>query len=114
MSRQLPADLLTKPSLSTLAFVLRHRELWPADFEWDYTECAQCALGVGIRLGWLVGSDNLEHVIDSAKAAFAISEDIAESIFCNAEASFPGVRFGEVTPEHVADLIDAHLAREGV
>jgi hypothetical protein len=41
---------LTVPSLENLAFMLRHRETWPADFEWNYVYLETCAIGLADRM----------------------------------------------------------------
>lgn len=38
---------LTKPSLEGIAYVLRHKELWPKNFQWDFAWRPTCALGLG-------------------------------------------------------------------
>ena len=114
MSSQLPADLLTKPSLSTLAFVLRHRELWPEGFEWDYNDCEQCGMGMAFRLG-LAARPSHETVgpsLDAVTEAFDLSEDAALKLFVYAQMDLPASHRSRrfVTPDHVATLIEQHLA----
>src|SRR5947209_5961222 len=48
MSNRQPID--GTPSLAALAHVLRHRELWPADFRWNFAYSHQCAMGLAHRL----------------------------------------------------------------
>jgi hypothetical protein len=46
-------DLATpvfKPDLRLLAHVLRHRELWPEGFVWNYSSCTHCAMGLAFQL----------------------------------------------------------------
>jgi len=94
----------SKPSLRTLAYVLRNRELWPAGFEWDYRACGTCALGVANRL-W-----GITNTSDELEAYFGLSVREAEHIFINDALLGRRVLGGDVTPAQVADLIDAHLA----
>jgi hypothetical protein len=89
-------EILSKPSLATLSFILRNKELWPEGFEWDYTSCLSCAMGLAIRLGWV------------ANEPLNICKKAAESIFIYARL-FYGISMHEVTPIHVADLIDSYL-----
>jgi len=39
-----------RPNLHALVYALRHPETWPANFVWDYGDCAQCAIGLSLRL----------------------------------------------------------------
>jgi hypothetical protein len=88
---------LSKPSLEALSYLLRHREMWPAGFEWDCTYCDQCAMGLADRL-WSV---YIEEVApdDFPSAAILIDAN-----------SIRGIKWCDVTPEMVADDIDAYLA----
>lgn len=51
---------ITKPSLEALAFLLRHKYLWPRKFIWDYSDFSTGPIGLA-RAQWF-GSDptNLE------------------------------------------------------
>jgi hypothetical protein len=37
---------LTKPSLPALAYLLRHEELWPEGFEYDWRTVKRCGMGL--------------------------------------------------------------------
>lgn len=103
---------LGKPSLEALSYSLRHCEMWPAGFGWDYSECHTCAMGLAInlwnlrehstRLFWLTGCEIMQ-------GAFNIPKKPADNIFCLANEA-RGLRESDVTPEMVADDIDAYLA----
>lgn len=103
---------LGKPSLEALSFMLRHREMWPAGFEWDYSECRNCAMGLAINLwnlrehstrdGSMTGCEVMQKTFD-------ISEKPADNIFYFANEA-RGLQESDVTPEMVADDIDAYLA----
>ncbi len=41
---------LRRPSLRGLAYLLRHKELWPEGFEFDYYDPFSCAIGLGRRV----------------------------------------------------------------
>jgi hypothetical protein len=102
-------EILSKPSLATLSFILRNKELWPEGFEWDYTSCLSCAMGLAIRLGWVANEPlNIFKMLKNATEAFNLSKKAAESIFIYARL-FYGISMHEVTPIHVADLIDSYL-----
>lgn len=126
---------LNKPSLTALSYVLRHPEMWPAGFTWDYTYCESCAMGLAHRL-WNVA---LPRMGDSRMGAslmakaFGLGYTPAMRIFYGAGSrghlkvevvktglfgwGRPLVRRrivtignGNVTPEMVADDIDRYLA----
>lgn len=88
-----------KPSLSALSFILRHKELWPEGFNWNYQSCSNCAMG----LAHAVWSKQVpEHDLMSMKEAFGISDSDGQRIFLKAAEGYH-----YVTPERIADLIDA-------
>jgi hypothetical protein len=98
-----PPDL-DKPSLRGLNLVLRHRELWPVGFEWDYRSCPNCAMGLAQRL-W----KEIEFPVESYIAkAFGMSAASAQKIFYYADISRKILR-KNVTPEMIADDIEAYL-----
>ena len=92
--------------LRTLSHLLRHRELWPKHFQWDFKYCPSCAIGLAQRAG--LGHPHRD-----------LPEDVRGDIFCRATTK--RVRFllfftrpartHEVTPEMVADQIDDYLTR---
>jgi hypothetical protein len=95
--------LALTPNLQNLATVLRHREMWPTDFEWDYSQCSTCAMGLAWRLGMISNC-----CTNTAAEEFGIPYNVAFRIFL-----WLAIERGEgknVTPEHVADAIDAYLA----
>lgn len=98
---------LSKPSLAALEHVLRHHELWPADFQWNYLEWDTCAGGLSCAL-W--GGYNDRAWGEIAKRAwgeiakrFGVNLTNAKAIFLSANP--PGVSERNTTPEHVADAI---------
>lgn len=108
---------LAQPSLRALSFVLRHPQLWPKDFRWQFRECTNCAMALAARF-WAIR----DYIPDSHLAphqmatAFNVPQEVARSLFIGpAERGLdyeyrPGIRVGDVTPEHVADAIDQFLA----
>lgn len=38
-----------KPTLSDLAYLLRHPELWPPHFVWNFAHCQSCAMALAFR-----------------------------------------------------------------
>lgn len=95
-----------------LSHLLRHRELWPAGFRWNYGMHMTCAIGLAQRRWYLSDCSmaTLGRKLD-------IPEKVAYAIFiylrpCSASLLGYGVRFEEITPEHVADAIDAYLIQQ--
>ena len=88
---------LTEPSLPGLAYLLRHRELWPAGFKWFYPDVNRCAVGLfAAKWGYPHGRKPL-------RALMKWDEDAYASIFMNIFRSW--------RPEGVANRIDKYLAR---
>jgi hypothetical protein len=100
------SNRVNRPTIGALSFALRHKELWPADFHWDYTRCETCAMGLARRM-WPqhVAEANLASMV----AAFGIQHDTAAYLFTGSYymrgALLGG--FDPVQPEHVADALDA-------
>ncbi len=90
----------TRPSLRELAEILRDRSRWPAGFRWDYSRCTCCAIGMTWQL-W-------PHLPTEPEDAFGIDPEAAHQIFVDLEHDL-GCAFDAVTPENVADAIDAYL-----
>jgi hypothetical protein len=105
----LPA--LDKPSLAALSFALRHPETWPEGFVWDYGNCETCAMGLAYRLwGWIMKPEHFAcDVAHQTSIAFGMRSETAGEIFLYARRVY-GISTEEITPTHIADLIDAHLA----
>jgi hypothetical protein len=94
-----------KPTLERLAHVLRHRELWPKYFEWKFSDCDHCAMGLARQMF-------PDHVASTDCPTMSESFDIpmrdAQNIFMMPNA---GYCFMSVTPEVIADRIDAYLSK---
>lgn len=100
---------LSVPSLRNLAYLLRHQELWPDGFEWNYCRTSTCAVG----LSWCfwprvtTTAGDLEH-------CWKGGIHLPHSIYTQVRP--PGVRglLGPwaktfVRPEHVAAAIARYL-----
>lgn len=112
---------LDKPSLHALSYALRHPDTWPDGFYWDYNRCQKCAMGLAHRLWesyvpW-VGIDSGPSVM--AKT-FSMPYAASKRIFMDADKHHKDsylfgmikiARMSSITPEMVADDIDAFLAR---
>ena len=98
---------LSKPSLEALSWLLRHKEMWPRGFEWNYSSCDTCAMGLAYEL-WTencVGANTYWM-----KKIFNLSEEIARAIFIDAVVGQGRLGFSDITPEMIADDIDEYLA----
>jgi hypothetical protein len=116
------------PSLPALAYVLRHRELWPEGFVWNFIGCETCAMGLAFQIwpgaGWRPETDGSSWHIWTSRT-FGLSYEEVDRVFFRApEAKDPSYHWvvsatmpfierrltlGSVTPEMVADTIDRFL-----
>lgn len=113
----MPFDALTftpaitdTPSLEALSYALRHQETWPVGFEWDYSTCDTCAMGLTAQL-WSAATlpPNAIDVPLWAFVHFRMPSAVSKGIFLRL-GQRRDVRDANITPEHVADAIDAYLA----
>ncbi len=89
---KLPVDL-SAPSLPGLAYLLRHRDLWPEDFgRWNYADIRHCGVWLAKKY-WHIGLIN-----DLLPGSWVIDVG-AES----------DVSLANVTPEMVAEHIERML-----
>lgn len=98
-----------EPSLKSLSHVLRHPELWPAGFWWDYADCFKCGMGLAHAL-W---KETVDVPISPVMTkAFDIPWWKAERIFGGnyLVTTYGVINYDLVTPEMVADKIDEYLA----
>lgn len=104
---------LDTPSLEALSHILRHRELWPKEFVWDYQSCSTCAMGLASKL-W--NYDTYREVDDSAVLQaverLGMEHEPALRILggSHLEQTYGTTFYCSVTPEMVADQIDKYLA----
>jgi hypothetical protein len=92
-----------KPSLAYLAYALRHKEVWPTSFIWDYSMHFTCAMGLAALL-W-----SIDDLCTSGMATeFNISKDEAKWLFLSAgkNYSLTDKDCKNVQPEHIAELIE--------
>lgn len=78
---------LSKSSLPNLSYLLRHRELWPAGFVWNYKYGDNCAIGLNFKT-WNCFPKDLARQV---KTFYLQPSDSS--------------------PEHIADLIDEYVAK---
>lgn len=98
-----PQRTTPKPSLAELARLLRCREEWPAGFHWDYRFSFSCAGGLA-ELAWK--DAGWYSVRLPAEVYSGVRPPRGLLLFFSRAA-----RMKAVQPEHVADAIDAYLAR---
>lgn len=111
--------LMDAPSLETLSYALRHPETWPEGFVWNYNDCAKCAMGLSYSLfRWKhPRGKGPERYTSDISRRFAMPYQDSVDIFFHTRPPFEWWRpFAErssdsVTPEMVADRIDAFVAR---
>lgn len=105
-------DACPVPTLATLSYALRHPELWPAGFKWNYDLCQSCAIGLVFRMwpdsdDYAGGSDML-----GLMRLLKMSREDAEAIFSNLANRFPRMSHrSEITALHVASALDAYAAK---
>jgi hypothetical protein len=114
MPRDTTALLEAPPDLTTsteagLVWLLRHPEAWPDGFEWDYSDCEACAMGLAAEV-WcrsLKEDDdaNVYAYLDLMKRLFPRLMSNIGRIFINLDTVFR-VRTEHITPEHVAIAIE--------
>lgn len=91
---------LSTPTLAGLSYMLRHRELWPASFEWHYIIHTCCAMGLADRLWDIKCHKPFATSLDMVRA-FGVPMGWATKVFIYQTGA---------TPSRIADLIDQYLA----
>jgi len=90
--------LLERPSVDALVYALRHREVWPAGFEWDYRLCTKCAMGLACKLWKEIKSPNS----CSVESVLRMKSQDSLKVFYDMRLRFDGT----ITPEMVADELE--------
>jgi hypothetical protein len=107
------------PSLENLSYILRHREWWPEGFSWDFRFVDRCGIGLCHKL-WNLNPGDLNGHLQDRPESLERSRDFVR-IFCNPSSDLSWWRryifrqqrdMKSVTPEMVADRIDAFLAKQ--
>lgn len=104
-----------KPSLSVLSFVLRNKELWPKGFEWNFSYCYSCAIGLAYCLWQQVPTCHPHNVARAVNIEFMDAYELfmstpEEAIIHDRKRNT--VTEIPVTPEMIADRIDKFLAEK--
>lgn len=121
---------LDKPSLVGLSYALRHPDVWPKGFVWNYGNCHQCAMGLAHKLWSEVEVADPDTGATIMARTFSMPYSVSRGIFLGqgpyadwmpTKKETTGHFFNkktttrddhdEVTPEMVADQIDAFLAQ---
>ena len=106
MSTKQPDETLHQHAARELSFILRNRALWPEGFEWDYSQCETCAMGLAIKLGMTTG-----HFVQHVADRLGMPAIRAQEIFLYAHGLCGPRSRADITPEHIADLLDAYADR---
>jgi hypothetical protein len=99
---------LDKPSLQGLSYILRHKELWPEGFVWDFSFPQSCALGLAQKI-WPTPQElrpQITFPCMDAETMFCLTSTEANDIFFE---SIRGIFYRDITPTQVADRIDNFL-----
>lgn len=119
----------SKPSLENLSYALRHPETWPKGFYWKFSNCERCAMGLAQALWHNIDSFNnrflgAEAIASDMARQFAMPFGRVKDIFLGQGDWAPlkttgfwwfkkhDTDMGAVTPEMVADQIDAYIASQ--
>ena len=97
---------LDVPSLPALAYALRHPETWPDSFVWNYAQCESCAAGLIHEL-W---NEGRHGTFTTAAKIVNLPRNSEGFLFLGVGLEFDTM-MQDVTPEMVADVIDALMAR---
>src|SRR6267142_7011490 len=102
---------LSKPSLKALSHLLRHREMWPQGFIWNYSMCDQCAMGLA-RAMWEKDyvspcpDDLVMRAEKYMRNTFGLDMTVINNIFEGENWNVDtDADFEAITPEMVADQI---------
>lgn len=109
--------------LERLSYTLRHPEMWPTNFVWDFSDCKSCAMGLSFQL-WrkleerLPPSEQHERRLSAWVGRMAATMEMpyedAQRIFLFAKWAKRhwwnrGPDFKAITPGMVADEIDRYI-----
>lgn len=89
---------MSQSTLENLSYLLKHKELWPSEFRWDYTHDHTCAYGLAQQFWGL---------------EFQLPFRIPAHIYYGIEARVwysPFRSMMYVKPHHVAKAIDEYLS----
>lgn len=103
------------PTLENLSYVLRHKNLWPTDFKWNYTSHQTCAIGLS-RYNW---PEHYPATTRDLAKLFGMTYEESSNIFIelgrNRRVKWFGFiirmpkRMSHITADDVADAIYLYL-----
>lgn len=99
-----PVDL-SKPSLRALSYLLKHPELWPKNFGWEYRYTWSCAIGLAFKYWNIEMKYNLGIAMNAAEVMEMSESDTNYIFFAGGSApiSLP------IQPGMVASDIDYYI-----
>jgi hypothetical protein len=100
---------LTKPSLEALSHILRHKEMWPEGFKWNFGDCQSCAMGLAHKMWLEINSPSSYRMAEHMGITERDACDLFVEASWNADWNSDKYNF-DITPEMVADQIDLYLA----
>jgi len=111
--RKMPQEYQNLRELSRL---LRDRSRWPENFEWDYSRCTNCAIALwqitrGLEQEPFVPGEIWVVGIQDVLLDLGVRRDFSTLWHRQVRLCDPLARRREVTPDDVADAVDALLSR---
>lgn len=104
-----PEVLAPSKTLAGLSFILRHKGLWPKDFEWDYRSCNHCAMGL---VATIFADGNMMYS-NGYSMREILGDWPGQYLSTGMHERLGKVLMNDVTPEDVANAIDKYLAEKG-
>jgi|SRR5882672_4744252 len=101
---------LSNPTLQNLIYVLRHPDIWPEDFEWNYYSPSTCAMGLAYQL-W---PDHIGNTHSHTMAeCFGMDHEDSWDIFMDCKAGLFNTIMGRSpTAKQVANKLEKYLAKQ--
>ena len=96
---------INTPSLESLSFILRNKELWPDGFEWNFRDCHKCAMGLAHQIWREVRVPTCGDMSN----VFKLGPGVAMALFTSGWDDQQEYNSYSVTPDKIADRIDAYL-----
>jgi hypothetical protein len=99
MRREKTSEEIKADKLKGFIHILRHSELWPANFAWNYHCCDHCAMGMAFELGYVSAP-----LTTKTAEAFGLSYQQAYWIFNLGNPNWFGLK--RVKPEQIARALE--------
>lgn len=102
-------ELLAKPSLKGLVYLLRHPQLWPEGFRWDWSRSESCAMGLAAKYwGGKVERHPYTYYMEEH---FGLTCDTVLEVFCSRTVKRWFNIFTRPTPSDIARYIEKRLLK---